>query len=191
MTQSDGHLRTCVRICATRARELRARCVYSPRLGRGCRGGLASGRCLTTCAAIRGEVWSPSPGACHDRYDASSVPARCDDTGPVCRGVLPGPVLRAHPRAVRLPTPPLVRLVRDPRPGSADRNPASTHRAVHPIPRRVRADGLLGHHLDARGSRIFPVRPHRRPDRLGPRRLRTPSGCTATSPAPRAWTGSS
>ena len=55
-----------------------------------------------------------------------------------------------------------------------------------------RPDGLLGRHDDARRPRVLPVRPHRRPHRLA-----TPPstpGCrrsTATSPAPRAWTGSS
>ena len=35
-----------------------------------------------------------------------------------------------------------------------------------------RPDGLLGQHDDARGPRVLPVRPHRRPDPRRPRRLR-------------------
>jgi hypothetical protein len=153
---------------------------------------LRRGRCLASRAAIRGEAWSPSPGACHDRYDASSVPARCDDTGPACRSVLPGPVLRAHPRAVRLPTPPLVRLVRDQRPRPAGRNPASTHRALHPIPRRVR--GLWPPRSTPRctpcvASSGSPTSTASS-SRTQPSTHASPRS-TATSPAPRAWTGSS
>jgi site-specific recombinase XerD len=49
------------------------------------------GTCLTTCAASVGGARTPSPGDCHDHHEqydvASSVPARCDDPGPACRGV--------------------------------------------------------------------------------------------------------
>ena len=57
--------------------------------------------------------------------------------------------------AVRLPAAALVRLVRDQRPRPAGRDPARPRRALHPPPRRVRADGLLGQHDDARASAGF------------------------------------
>ena len=63
-------------------------------------------------------------------------------------------------------------VVPDQRAGPAGWDTASARRAVHPRSGRSRADGLIGQHDDARRARVLPFRPHRRPHRLRPGRLR-------------------
>jgi hypothetical protein len=92
---------------------------------------------------------------------------------PARRGLVPGPVLRPHPPSVRLPTAPVVRLVRDEPARPAGRNPESARGAVHPPSRRDRSDAVLDQHDDARRPRVLPVRPHRRSHPRGPGRLRS------------------
>src|SRR4051812_27522823 len=63
-------------------------------------------------------------------------------------------------------------MVRVQWPRPTGRDPTRACRALHPPPRRVRPDAVLGVHLDARSTWLLPLRPHRRPHRLRPGRLR-------------------
>jgi hypothetical protein len=107
----------------------------------------------------------------HD-HAGSAVRAGGDDPSAARGGVLPRPVRRPHPPAVRRGAASLVRLVRDQPPRPADRHPARSPRAVHPAPARGGAAGLLGEHDDARRPRVLPVRAHRRAHHRRPCRLR-------------------
>jgi hypothetical protein len=144
---------------------------------------------LAVCGGPRLGHGRQIAGGFHDQYDAPALPARCDDACPAGRRLVPSAVHRAHPHLVRLPSSPLVRLVRGQHPRPAGRDPARPGGALHSAPARLWADGLLDQHHDARRPWLLPVRPHRRPDR--PILPSTPA-CprfTPTSPAPRGWTG--
>jgi hypothetical protein len=110
-------------------------------------------------------LWpTPETGALpHDRRPLCHVPARRNVAGATGGRLQSGPVLRPHPPAVRLPASPLVHMVRDESARPAGGSPACPRRAVHPPSRRDRSAGLLDQHDDARGPRVLPVRPHRRP----------------------------
>jgi hypothetical protein len=85
------------------------------------------------------EAWSPGRrGACHVEHHSAAVPAGLDDARAGGGGLLSGPVLRTRAQLVRLPTPALVRVVRDQPPGPARRDPTGPRRAVHPPPRQLR-----------------------------------------------------
>src|SRR6478672_5133413 len=69
-------------------------------------------------------------GPGHVHHDSSPVPARRHVARSAPCRLLFGAVLRAHPRPVHLPAPPLVRLVRGQRPRPSDRDPTRTRRAL-------------------------------------------------------------
>jgi hypothetical protein len=110
---------------------------------------------------------------------------------PSWRGVRPGPLLRAHPRPVRVPGTPEVHVVREQRPRSLDRDPARTRRAAHPPARRAGADAFFGGHDDAGRARVIRCAHTTRPS---PPTLRCRRGCrrfTVTSLAPKLRIGAS
>ncbi len=72
--------------------------------------------------------------------------ARLDVDRPVGGGVIPGPLLRAHPHPLLVPAEPVVLLVPNQRARPSGRDPTRPCRAVHPPARRPRHDGLLRQH---------------------------------------------
>jgi len=119
---------------------------------------------------VCGEPWRGlgllSPGTCDDRYDTASVPARPDDAGPAGCRLLSRPLCRAHPQAVRLPAPPLVRL--DPLQGIQRAH-------LEPYIRDLDQTGLMASSVNTMMHALhclFPVCAHRRPDRRRPRGVR-------------------
>jgi hypothetical protein len=108
----------------------------------------------------------------HSQFHAAPAVPAVDDLRAVGCGLVPGLLLRVDSHSLCCAAAPLVRLVRDQRLGTVGRDPAGARRAVHPPTRRVRANGLLGEHDDARGPGVLPVCPHRQDHPRRPRRPR-------------------
>ena len=74
------------------------------------------------------------------------------------------------------------------RAGPAGRDPTRPRRAAYPWSGRVRSHGVFDKHDDARGPRVLPVRPHRRPHPGRPGCLRAATE-GAQRRVPDAWPG--